>query len=144
MSRRRYLSTDISTDPRVAELAEHGALPVLLYTWAILHADDWGRMTGDARQFKLLVCPGFDVTAHDVEVALTQIAEANLWLRYVVDGRAYLSFPPATWFKYQTYIGHDKRGRDGSSLPAPADPHYRFTPAAAPEAAAPERSSSMR
>ncbi|HEY8325769.1 MAG TPA: hypothetical protein VIG77_14815, partial [Ktedonobacterales bacterium] len=61
MSRRRYLSSDISTDPRIAELAEQGALPVLLYTWAITHADDWGRMTGEARQFKLLVCPGFDV-----------------------------------------------------------------------------------
>jgi hypothetical protein len=128
MSRRRYISTDISTDPRLADLAEHGVLPVLLYTWAIAHADDWGRMTGDARQFKLLVCPGLDVTARDVDVALTQIADVGLWLRYTVEGRAYLAFPSAAWFRYQTYIGCDKRTHDGSAIPAPSDPAYRLSP----------------
>lgn len=65
MSRHRSISTYISTDTQVAELAEHG--PLLLFTWAIPHEDDWGRMTGDPRQFKLLVCPGLDVRAHDAE-----------------------------------------------------------------------------
>jgi hypothetical protein len=133
MSRRRYLSSDISTDPRVAELAEQGALPVLLYTWAITHADDWGRMTGEARQFKLLVCPGFDVTAREVDAALTQIAAVGLWLRYTVGGRVYLAFPPASWFKYQTYIGRDKRAGDGSAIPAPADAAWRIEPDLRPE-----------
>lgn len=127
MSRRRSISTDMGTDPRIAELAEHGALPVLLYTWAIPHADDWGRLTGDPRQFRLLVCPGFDITASEVDVALTQIAEVGLWLRYVAGGRTYIAFPPTAWFKYQNYVGRDKRKKDASSIPAPSDPAYRVT-----------------
>jgi hypothetical protein len=137
MSRRRYLTSDISTDPRIADLSSYGALPVALYLMAITHADDWGRLTGDARQFKLLVCPGFDVTARDIDEALGQIAEVGLWLRYSVEGRAYIAFPPASWFRYQTYIGRDKRATDGSAIPAPADPAWRALPAEPAEPVAP-------
>ena len=126
MSRHRSISTDISTDTQVAELAEHGPLPLLLYTWAIPHADDWGRMTGDPRQFKLLVCPGLDVTAKDVEQALTAIAEVGLWLRYEVAGKWYIAFPPSSWFKHQNYIPKSKRQAERSSYPAPQNPAYRL------------------
>ena len=121
MSRHRSLSTDISSDARVAELAESGgALPMLLYTSAIPHADDWGRLTGDARQFKLLVCPGIDVTTREVAVALEQIAAVGLWRRYVVDGRTWLAFPSAAWYRHQSYIRRDKRDAvGGSRIPAP-------------------------
>jgi hypothetical protein len=77
MSRHRSISTDSSTDSRMAELAEHGPLPLVLDTWAMPHADDWGRMTGDPRQFKLLVCRGLDVTARDVEQALTHVPDVG-------------------------------------------------------------------
>ncbi len=129
MSRHRSISTDISTDRQVAELAEHGPLPLLLYTWAIPHADDWGRLSGDPRQFRLLVCPGLDVTARDVEQALTLIAETGLWLRYEVGGKWYIAFPPASWFKHQNYIPKDKRGKDKSAFPAPGlrNPTYQLT-----------------
>jgi hypothetical protein len=121
MSRARSLSTDISVDPRVAELAEYGPLALLLYTWAIPHADDWGRLTGDARQFKLLVCPALDITAKDVDTALEQIAASGLWTRYEADGRMCIAFPIATWWKRQTYISRDKRQKDRSKYPAPPD-----------------------
>ena len=126
MSRHRSISTDISTDSRVAQLAEYGPLPLMLYTWAIPHADDWGRMTGDPRQFKLLVCPGLDVTAKDVEQALTAIAEVGLWLRYDVAGKWYIAFPPSSWFKHQNYIPKSKRQADRSACPAPQNPAYRL------------------
>ena len=123
MGRKRYINSDISTDPKVADLAAFGPLPILLYTWAILHADDWGRMTGDPRQFKLLVCPALDVTANDIELTLNQIASVGLWERYEIDGRFYIAFPEESWFKYQSYISREKRnaenGRKGSTFPAP-------------------------
>ena len=81
MSRHRSLRTDISTDTQVAELAERGPLALLLYTWAIPHADDWRRMTGDARQFKLLVRTGPDITAPDVDDALPHSLWQPLFLR---------------------------------------------------------------
>ena len=120
MSRRRYISTDISTDTKMAELAEYGPLPLLLYTWAIPHMDDWARMTGDPRQFKLLVCPALDTVAADIEKALEQIASVGLWERYQVSGRWYIAIPEDNWFKYQTYINKNKRDDDSkSNYPAP-------------------------
>ena len=126
MSRHRSISTDISTESQVAELAEHGPLPLLLYTWAIPHADDWGRMTGDPRQFKLLVCPGLDVSVRDVEQALTVIAEAGLWLRYEVGGKWYIAFPPSSWFRHQNYVPKSKRDADKSAFPAPQNPAFQI------------------
>ena len=130
MSRRRYISTDISTDAKIAELAEYGTLPLLLYTWAIPHMDDWGRMTGDARQFKLLVCPALDVSTKEVDEALDQIASVGLWQRYEVDGKKYIAIPKDSWFKHQSYINKSKREDDsGSDFPAPPnDNEYRKTP----------------
>lgn len=119
MGRRRYITSDISTDPKVAELAEYGALPLLLYTWAIAHLDDWGRMTGDARQFKLLVCPALDVTTAEVDEALDQIASVGLWERYEVNGKKYIAVPEEAWYRHQSYINKEKRNVDKSQYPAP-------------------------
>lgn len=131
MSRRRYISTDLSTDIKLAELSEHGTLPLLLFTWAIPHMDDWGRMTGDARQFKLLVCPALDVSSREVEESLTNIASVDLWIRYQIDGKQFIAIPEDRWFKHQSYINKGKRGDDGgSNFPKPpnnADEH-RKTP----------------
>lgn len=131
MSRRRYISTDISTDPKVAELAEYGTLPILLYTWAIPHMDDWGRLIGEPRQFKLMVCPGLDITASQVQEALAQIASVGLWLLYEVEGKQYISIASERWFRYQTYINKAKRVDDsGSNIPPPPtnDNERRKTP----------------
>ena len=128
MSRRRNLSTDISTDPKLAELAESGPLPLLLYTWAIPHADDWGRLTGDARQFRLTVCPALDAAAQEVEAALEQIAAAGLWDRYQMDGRWYIAFPPEAWYRHQSYIPASKRQADKSQFPPPPAEAQRTSP----------------
>ena len=136
MSRRRYVSTDISTDVAVAALAsEHGPLPALLYTWAIPHADDWGRLTGDATQFHLTVCPGVAVTTAQVGEALDQVAAAGLWERYEAGGRKCIAFPREAWNRHQTYIPASKRtqeGQGGSVFPPPPPPQnteeHRKTP----------------
>src|SRR5690606_21010849 len=87
-------------------------------TWAIPHMDDWGRMTGDARQFKLLVCPALDVSSKEVDEALNQIASVKLWKRYEVDGKQVISIDEDNWFKHQSYINKAKRGDDsGSNYP---------------------------
>lgn len=117
MSRKRYISTEISMDKKLAELSEHGTLPLLIYTWSIPHMDDWGRMTGDAREFKMLVCPGLDVNVKDIQTAIWQIADVGLWKYYNADGKWVLCIPPEKWFKHQSYIGKDKRNNDeGSSF----------------------------
>ena len=125
MARRRYISTEISTDADVAALAAHGGtLPVLLYTWAIPHADDWGRLTGDAVQFRLSVCPGLDVTVAQVDAALDQIAAAGLWQRYTSGGKRCIAFPREAFNRHQSYIPKEKReqeGQGGSAFPPPEE-----------------------
>ncbi len=120
MSRRRYISTDMSADGAIADLTEYGLLPVLLYTWAIPHMDDWGRMSGEARQFKLLVCPGLDVTVREVDEALQHISDAGLWMRYEFEGKRFIAIKKSKWFKYQSYIAAGKRDDDHkSTFPRP-------------------------
>lgn len=120
MSRRRYISTDISTDPKLAILAEHGTLPMLLFTWAIPHMDDWGRMSGDPLEFKLQVCPALSLTPEEIQETLEKIKEVELWELYEVNGKQYISINSDKWFKHQTYINKEKRGNDsGSKFPAP-------------------------
>lgn len=110
MARKRSLSTEISYDSKVEDLAhEHGYLPCLLYTWAIPHADDHGRLTADPRDFRLLVCPNLPTRAKDVEEAIGQIVASGLWSIVEHEGKQYIQFPVKSWFKYQSYIGTGKR-----------------------------------
>lgn len=115
MSRNRDISSDISMDGRVADISAFGFLAVTLYMMAIPQADDWGRLTGDARQFKMLVCPGFDVTVAQVNETLAQIASAGLMLRYEAEGKKVIAFPAEAWFKRQSYINIGKRTSDVKS-----------------------------
>lgn len=126
MSRRRSISTDVSTDPKLAEVAESGPLPLLLYTWAIPHADDWGRLAGDARQFRLTVCPALEATAQEIDQALDQVAAAGLWERYESDGKQCIAFPSDAWYRHQNYIPATKRQNDRSQFPPP--PSSRIPP----------------
>ena len=129
MSRRRSISTDISTDPKLADLAQYGPLPLLLYTWAIPHADDWGRLTGEARQFKLLVCPGLDCRVTEIDEALDQVASVGLWERYDVGGRKCIALPLDSFYKHQSYIPRKKRDEDKSQFPPPPSlANHRKTP----------------
>jgi hypothetical protein len=119
MSRSRSISTDISTDERLGPVGEENPLAVLLYTLAIPHADDWGRLKGDATAFRYEVAPFLLKTGKEIDAALDALAEAGLWRRYEVDGRKYIAFPRETWFKHQSYINIEKRTFDGSKHPAP-------------------------
>lgn len=122
MGRKRSISTDISTDHRVALLAQKaGPLGVLLFTWLIPHADDWGRFIADPVEVKLTVLPAFDVTPEEVDSALKAMAEVGLIILYEVDGKRYLSFKRNSFYKYQNYIPVNKRKTDNSQYPPPPD-----------------------
>ena len=110
MSRRRSISTDISTDPKLARVAEEfGALPLLLYTWAIPHASDMGQITSDPLQFRLLVCPALPIKSSDVQQAIDQLITAGMWRLAGEEGHLYLQFPEEAWFRHQSYINASKR-----------------------------------
>lgn len=107
MARRRYITTEISVDDRVTELAEANLLVPLLYTWMIPHAEDDATLRGTPRQITLKVLPGIPVTTQQVEDALSVMASAGLieWEREL----GVIGFPPASFYRYQTNVPTPKR-----------------------------------
>lgn len=107
MSRRRYLSTEISLDPRVNQLAvKAGDFAALFYTWLIPHADDDCSLSGDPETLLYTVLPGRrDKTVEDIAKTLDAICQAGLLIRK----DDCLIFPPDTFYRYQTYIPAEKR-----------------------------------
>lgn len=99
MSRRRYLSTDISTDKRVNRLArDYGDFAALLYTWMIPHAGNDGALSGDPEEILMQVVPGRrDKSIEDVEAALAGMAALGLiaW-----DWTAQSVHFPASFYKF--------------------------------------------
>lgn len=126
MSRRRYISTDVSIDKRLNRLAvEHGDFAALLYTWMVPHAGDDATLNGDVDELIATVIPHRrDKTANDVKAALVAMCSAGLiqW-----DG-ATIYFPIEAFYRYQTYIKvENRRGGNPCSTP-PAAEEQRETP----------------
>jgi hypothetical protein len=108
VSRKRYLSTNVSTDPRVRDLAKDaGEFAALLYTWMIPHAADDGMISADPDELLMLVVPGFRWrTRDDVQDATQAMERLGLLLR--VDC-SHFQFPPTAFYRYQAYVKADRR-----------------------------------
>jgi hypothetical protein len=116
MSRRRYLSTEVSVDARINALAEQcGPLAVLLYTWMIPHAADDGSLGGDPLELKLRVVPGLATTIAEIRQAVDAMVQLGLLERD--DEASLLYFRPAAFYRYQTYVRPEHRR--AASPPAP-------------------------
>lgn len=104
MSRRRYVSSDISLDPAVNRVGVVSDFAALLYTWMIPHAKDDATISGDPDRILLEVVPGRrDKTASDIIEALEFIEAEGLfewWDRETMT----IYFDPESFYKYQTYI----------------------------------------
>ena len=107
MSRRRYISTDMSIDKRLNRLAvEHSDFAALLYTWMVPHAADDATLNGDVDELIVTVIPHRrDKSAADVQSALVAMCSMGLiqW-----DGET-IFFPVEAFYRYQTYISAEKR-----------------------------------
>ncbi len=80
MSRRRYISTEISSDPKIYKLIKRGGFFAgMLYTWMIPHADDDATLPCDIEELILKVIPGLrDISVEEVESALTIMTDLGL------------------------------------------------------------------
>lgn len=127
MSRRRYLSTEISLDTRVNRLAVRcGDFAALLYTWMIPHAADDGSLHDDPESLLLRVMPGRrDRTVEEVAAALQAMHDLGL---VVWDAeRREIRFPAAR--------SHAERSRRGGATPEDTSgipPDLRRSSAGAP------------
>lgn len=124
MARKRFITSDISTDKKIAILAEENPTAALMWPWIITNLDDWGRMGADPVEVKLTVFPAFPFTSKDIAKAISLYDEYGLAHYYEVDGKPYLAVNPDAYYKYQTYINKNRKEKDESKIPAPPNPPW--------------------
>lgn len=105
MSRKRYISTDISVSGKIEELTRRaGEYAVILWTWMTPHLDDWGRMEGEPDVVFFTVTPRFALLGRkpeDAEKALHAMHELGLITWYKVNGKRYIQVNTDEWFDLQ-------------------------------------------
>ena len=127
MSRKRFITSDISIDEKVAALAEENPIAALMWPWFNTAFDDWGRMGANPIEVKLTIFPAFPFTSSDIRSIIQLIDKYKLAHYYEVDGKPYLAVNPATWYKYQTYITVDRKKKYSSKYPEPPDAPWKLT-----------------
>lgn len=128
MSRKRFITSDISTDKKVAALAVENPTAALMWPWLMTNFDDWGRMGADPMEVKLTIFPAFPFTSADIAEAIKLIDKHGLAHYYEVDGKPYLAVNPTTYYKYQTYIKSERKDKQNSKYPAPPNPPWEQEP----------------
>lgn len=88
MAERRMISKSISVSERVNGLSD--TFHMLLFTWMVPHADDFGRLFGSPMKVKALVVPMLDKTFKEVEEALSSLHRQGLIQWYEVGGNQYI------------------------------------------------------
>lgn len=119
MARKRFVTSEISTDRKIAKLAEKNPVAAALWPWFITAFDDWGRMNADPIEVKLAIFPAFPYTSDEIEEFIRLYHEFEIAYFYEVEGKYYLAVNPDTWLKYQTYIRKDKLEKQNSRIPEP-------------------------
>lgn len=123
MGRKRYVTSDISKDGDLSEVAEENPVVGLMWPWFITALDDWGRMEADPREIRNETFGSFKshYGKEVVDQAVALYVKYGLVHRYENDGKAYLQFNPKAFYKIQTYIDKKRQKHDGSKLPPPSD-----------------------
>lgn len=125
MARKRFITSGMSNDEDIAEIAEKDTISALMWPWFITSFDDWGRMeVTSARQVKLDIFPAFSISTDTIEKAIIGFDMVGIAYLYEIDGRRYLAIEPCKYYKYQTYIKEIKRNNDNSKFPPPINPPW--------------------
>lgn len=102
MAKARMLHKTISNSEQVNNLSIKAQL---LFTWLIPHADDEGRMKGNAKYIKATVVPYHEWSVDEIQKLLEEIATQGLINHWKKEEQQYIEFP--TWERYQ-YIAKDR------------------------------------
>jgi len=96
MANRRMINKSISLSAQVNSLSNEAKI---LFTWAIPHFDDEGRMRGESQFVKASVVPLSNWSAKRVDKLIEEICKAGLWDKYDVDGMVVLQ--GVKWLDHQ-------------------------------------------
>ncbi len=84
MPRGRFLSRDVSTSERLADLKTD--LARIVWSWGVPHTDRDGRLPGSPRVLRATVVPLLDVTVGDVAEAIDDLVRVGLAVLYSSNG----------------------------------------------------------
>ena len=111
MSRKRFITSEMSTDERLAEVAAEEPIAALIWPWLLLELDDWGRAEFKPIKMKLSLFPACQLVSVDC------LVKYGLLAKYEVDERIFIAVYPKKWLKFQTYLVGTKRPGHTSSIP---------------------------
>jgi hypothetical protein len=119
MARKRFVTSDMSIDEKLADIAAENPVAALMWPWFITGFDDWGRMEAVPVKIKLSIFPALPYTSDEIAEVIQLYHKHEIAFYYEVDGKPYLAVNPDTWLKYQTYIRKDKLEKQNSKIPEP-------------------------
>lgn len=127
MARKVFISSDMSNDERLIDVAEVDPQAALIWPWIITAFDDWGRAIASPKRLKSSIFPMIEtVSSEIVEKSLNLYQIHGLIQLYEADGKPYMCIPAEKWYKYQTHMNRTNRrpGKDKmkSDYPDPQDP----------------------
>lgn len=127
MGRKVFITSEISVDEKLIEVAERDPQAALLWPWFLTVFDDWGRAEANSKRLKVSVFPAIsNVTYEDVERALTLYESVGLIELYEVGGKRYMAISPEKWYKYQTHMRKKRRpGKDKMTSNYPPPPSFQ-------------------
>lgn len=119
MARKVFISSAMSYDETLSEIAEAEPLAALLWPWFLTYFDDWGRAKTSPREIKNSVFQANELITIDFITRAIALYDGKLLEVYEVEGKSYMSVAADKWFKHQTHIRREKRENDGSKYPPP-------------------------
>lgn len=118
MSRKRFITSEMSTDERLAEVAAEEPIAALIWPWILLELDDWGRAEFKPVKMKLSLFPACQLVSADcLATSVDCLVKYGLLAKYEVDGKTFIAVHPKKWLKFQTYLVGTKRPGHTSSIP---------------------------
>ena len=127
MPRGRFLSRDVSTSERLANLRTDFAR--LLWSWCVPHTDRDGRLPGSSRVLRATVVPMLDVSNDDVGEAVADLVRCRLAVLYDSDGT-----PALQILKFKLHQTGMRYDREAPSKHGPAPDVVRTNSGPAPSA----------
>lgn len=121
---KRFVTSEMSSDSKLALVADENPTAALMWPWLITHLDDWGRICGNPLEIKLKVFPAFPYTAADIQDTIALFDKYGLVHCYEVDAKPYIAVNPDSFYKRQTYIGAKRKEEDKSKYPPPPNPPW--------------------
>ena len=122
MRNRRMVSRTISTSEKVNSVSWEARL---LFTWAILHCDDEGRMQGSPATIKAVVFPMADCSTAEITKWLKELKKKGIIRWYRINKCLFLQIEQ--WDCFQTFHGI-RRNISKYPLPPPHRKRCTSTP----------------